>query len=67
MSPPPGACARLEVDQSRRELYREAYAVVSAMAKETCRQLSSELINAVVQPVLATSVEDLAVHRSRPR
>ena len=41
------------------ELYRKAYAVVSSMAKETCQQLLTDLLNGVVQPVLTSSVKDL--------
>lgn len=59
VSPPPGA-APVSKSTKAAALYREAHAVVAAMTKEACRQLSSELINSVVQPVLATSVKDLA-------
>ncbi|HVL18113.1 MAG TPA: hypothetical protein VM387_08950, partial [Gemmatimonadales bacterium] len=57
--PPPGAAAPPPKMQRAGELYRKAYAIVSSMAKETCRQLSTDLIGGVVQPVLTTSVADL--------
>lgn len=41
------------------ELYAKAYAIVTSMAKETCRQVSGDLIGTVVSPVLGTSVSDL--------
>jgi hypothetical protein len=58
LPPPPGAAVVPKVKRAR-ELYRKALAVVSSMAIETCRQLSTDLINSVVQPVLSTSVKDL--------
>ena len=58
VAPPPGAAAPPKMKRAG-ELYRKGYAVVSSMAKETSRQLSTDLINAVVQPVLTSSVKDL--------
>jgi hypothetical protein len=58
VAPPPGAAAPPKMTRAG-ELYRRGYAVVSSMTKETCRQLSTDLINAVVQPVLTSSVKDL--------
>jgi hypothetical protein len=57
--PPPGAAAPAPKMRGAGELYRKAYAIVSSMARETCRQLSTDLIGGVVQPVLTTSVADL--------
>jgi hypothetical protein len=56
--PPPGAAAPPKMKRSR-ELYRQAFKVVSTMAKETSLQLSTSLINSVVQPVVTSSVNDL--------
>jgi hypothetical protein len=57
--PPPGAAAPPPKTRGAGELYRKAYALVSSMAKETCRQLSTDLIGSVVKPVLSTNVTDL--------
>ena len=56
--PPPGVAAPPKTARAG-DLYRKAYGLVSSMAKETCRQLSTDLIGTVVKPVLATSVADL--------
>jgi hypothetical protein len=58
LPPPPGVAAPPKVKRAG-ELYRKALTVVSSMAIETCRQLSTDLINSAVQPVLSTSVKDL--------
>lgn len=55
---PPGAAAPPKAQRAT-ELYRKAYGIVSSMAKEACRQVSTDLIGGVVQPVLTTSVADL--------
>jgi hypothetical protein len=56
--PPPGAAVVPKIKKAG-ALYRQALAVVSSMSVETCRQLATDLINSVVQPVLSTSVKDL--------
>jgi hypothetical protein len=56
--PPPGAAAPPKLKRSR-ELYRKAHDVVSSMAKEASLQVSTDLINSVVQPVITSSVNDL--------
>ena len=55
---PPGAVAPAKTRRAD-ELYRKAYGLVSSMARETCQQLSTDLIGGVVGPVLTTSVADL--------
>lgn len=40
-------------------LYSMAHSIVSSMAKEACRQLATDLVKVIVEPVLATSVKDL--------
>ena len=55
---PPGVPAPAMITRAP-TLYLRAYSVVSNMAQETCRQLSAELLNNVIQPVLTASVTDL--------
>jgi hypothetical protein len=58
VAPPPGVAAPPKTARAG-DLYRKAYEIVSSMAEETCRQLSTDLIAASVTPELATSVSDL--------
>lgn len=58
VAPPPGVAATPKMQRAD-ELYRKAYGIVSSLSKEACRQVSSDLIGAVIQPVLATGVSDL--------
>jgi len=59
VAPPPGAAVPPPKMKAGGELYRKAHSVVSSMAKETCLQLSTDLIEGVVQPVLTSSVGEL--------
>jgi hypothetical protein len=59
VAPPPGAPAPPPKLTKAKALYVQALGVVTAMSKETCRQLASDLINTVVGPVLTSSVKDL--------
>ena len=56
--PPPGATPAPKMTRAT-ELYRKAYGVVSSMSKEACRQVATDLINTVVQPVLTSDVAGL--------
>ena len=58
-APPPTGVAPTPKMQRTGELYRKAYAIVSSMSKEACRQVATELIGTAIAPVLTTSVKDL--------
>lgn len=58
-APVPAGAVAPPKTKNANELYRKAYAVVGSMAKETCRQLSADLIGTVITPTLGTSVADL--------
>jgi hypothetical protein len=55
---PPGVAPPAKMARSG-ELYRRAYTLVTNASREASKQLATDLINTVVQPVLASSVKTL--------